>query len=433
MNVLLLISEVWNDGTHPNNNMSNWFDDIEDVEIATIYASPGYPDNKCCTRYFQLTEASMIRSLFLRKRAGHSFIINNSRNSNHGSQPRQTHIYRLFKSISNEFIRLIRDIIWKIGRIDNKRMEQFINEFHPDIIFTQRMGSVKMCRIERLVKTFTDVPMVAYTGDDEYSLNQYNFSPIYWMRRFWVRKELKRNIPMYDLFYSQSEAQMREFREEFGSNTKFLVKCGAFDKDKVHKSVNNPIQIIYAGKLYCNRWKTLALIAKSIRLINQDDLILQLKIYTRDKITERQARILNDGTNSIIMGGVTAAELKDIYSNSDILLHVEGFDRANSLLTKYSFSTKIMECLSSGCAVMAVGSKDQAGCSYLSNQDAAFVASSEEELMILLNNFSKNHELILEYAQKAYDCGIRNHRRHDIQSMLKSDFNQLICNGVVKA
>ena len=429
MRVLLLISEVWNDKKHPNNNMSNWFDGIADVELATIYASPGYPDNKCCTLYFQLTEASMVRSLFLRNRAGHSFIINNSRNSNQGSQPKPTHIYRLFKSISNEFIRLIRDIIWKIGRIDNKRLEQFINEFHPDIIFTQRMGSVKMCRIERLVKTFTDVPMVAYTGDDEYSLKQYNVSPIYWVRRFWVRNELKRNIPMYDLFYSQSETQMREFREEFGSNTKFLVKCGAFDKDRIHKSVNNPIQITYAGKLYCNRWKTLALIAECIRQVNQDNLILQLKIYTRDKITERQSKFLNDGTNCIIMGGVTADELKYVYSSSDILLHVESFDKANSLLTKYSFSTKIMECLSSGCAVMAVGSKNQAGCSYLRKQDAAFVASSKDDIMMILHNICSTQELILEYAQKAYECGIRNHRRQDIQSMLKSDFNQLICNG----
>ena len=72
------------------------------------------------------------------------------------------------------------------------------------------------------------------------------------------------------MLYSQSERQMKEYKKDTQVKTKFLVKCGSFDKSKIHTFVGNPIQIVYAGKLYCNRWKTLRMISKVIVKINQE-------------------------------------------------------------------------------------------------------------------------------------------------------------------
>ncbi len=427
MKILLLISESWNDSLHPNNNLTNWFEGMKDVEIATIYANPALPDNKCCTEYFQLTEKSMVKSLVGKKRAGRAFSVTQTQTHQRQEiKEENIGLYRFFKSISNDFIRLIRDVIWKTGRIDKNGLKSFINDFNPDIIFTQRMGSVKMCRIERLVKSIADVPIVAYTGDDEYSLNHRSFSPIFWTRRFWVRHELKKNIPMYNLFYSMSEQQMREFHNEFGSNMNFLVKTGEFNKDNIHTRLHNPIVITYAGKLYCNRWKTLAMLSQCISQINAQGGNFILNIYTRDKITKKQRKLLDNGTCSFIKGGVNSEELKGIYKKSDILLHVESFDKANSLAVKYSFSTKIMECLSSGCAVMAIGKANQAGCEYLRKKDAALVASSETELFNILLKIAVNPRIILKYALKAYECGITFHQKSQIQEKIKTDFQQVI-------
>ena len=75
MRVLLLLSESWNDVEFPNNNMTNWFRNIEDVEIWTISGSVQLPNNECCKEYFLVGEMDMLKSIYNKKRAGKRFIL----------------------------------------------------------------------------------------------------------------------------------------------------------------------------------------------------------------------------------------------------------------------------------------------------------------------------------------------------------------------
>ncbi len=221
---------------------------------------------------------------------------------------------------------------------------------------------------------------------------------------------------------------MQEFKQKFQSNTKFLVKCGEFSKHKVHQHVNNPIQMVYAGKLYCNRWKTLSLIAETIRTVNvrRGAVKIHLNIYTGDQITKEQNRFLNDGTNSTVHGKISATQLSAIYAGSDIVLHVESFDLRNRLLTQDSFSTKVMDCLCSGCAVMAVCWDGHAAYQYLKKKDTAILASNEKEILKQIEKIAAEPSIISEYALKAYQCGKNNHQRNFIQKMILEDFNRVI-------
>lgn len=432
MRILLLTSEAWNDELYPNNNMSTWFTGFKNVEIANIYSSPGTPVNNCCKKYFQFTEKMMLKSIFSKYKAGKKIVFDDfphtysELNKSEKLSRKEKKLYAVLRSFSSEAVRLLRDIIWGLGRFNRIELKSFIDEFRPDIIFTQRKASIKMCRIERLVLSLCNAPMVAYTGDDEYSLKQFSLSPFFWIRLFWLRKNLKKNIPNYKIFYCQSGEQMKEFRKDFNSNTKFLVKCGDFSECNVHTSVNNPINIVYAGKLYCNRWKTLSLLADCIRDINKNGIKFVLNIYTKDNVTKRQKIRLSDGVNSFIREPVTACELKKIFKKADIALHVEGFDLKNKLLVKYSFSTKIMECLSSGCAVMAICDESQAGYSYLKQENAAFVATNRQEITDILTKISNSPDLIVEFSKSAFNCGIRNHGRDYIQKKLLEDFNYVL-------
>ena len=221
---------------------------------------------------------------------------------------------------------------------------------------------------------------------------------------------------------------MREFEKKFKVPTKFLVKCGSFDEEKIHRTVNSPIQLVYAGKLYCNRWKTLAMMADAVKIINEQtgNKKIVLNIYTRDAVTKKQDKLLNDGINSIIHGGVSAEELTRVYHRSDVALHIEGFDLKNRLLTKDSFSTKVMDCLSSGCAVLAVCADIHAAGQYLRAQDAAMVASSAKEISEILERISDDPRTVTKYAEKAYLCGVKNHERKNIQAMLRADLESAL-------
>lgn len=425
--VLLLLSESWNDKIYPNNNLTNWFADFENIEIRTISGSSILPDNQCCKEYFLISETDMIKSFFSSVKAGKKYTLTykETKEKNHIDKSENKYVKQKF---SGEIARLFRDIVWRYGKYNLEELNNFICEFNPDIVFSQRMGSVKMCRLEKTVMSVTDSPFVMYSGDDEFSLQQLSFSLIYWIRRFWTRNWLKKTVPYCKLFYSMSKRQMEEYKNKFNVKTKFLVKCGIFNEQKVHKKVFTPIRIIYAGKLYCNRWKTLKLIADSIKKINEENkkILIQLNIYTGDKITQRQNKFLNDNKNSFIHDKVSANKLTELYNFSDIVLHVESFDMKNKLLTKDSFSTKVIDCMSSGCAIMAVCWEKQSAFKYLAENDITLTASSEKEINILLNKIINKPDMISEYSKKVFEFGKIHHNKLKIQTDIYNDFTEII-------
>lgn len=429
MRVLLLLSESWNDILHPNNNMTNWFLNCPNVEIWTISGSSVRPCNSISSHYFLVDESKMAKSILSRKRVGS--IIEDSVNSSDADISLYVKKTKKIKKIfSSEIVRLLRDCVWRFGVYDEELLKDFIHRSQPDIVFSQRKGSVKMCRLESLVMKYTSAPLVVYTGDDDFSLKQFNLNPIFWIRLFWTRKWIRKTAPCYKLLYSQSERQMNEYKEVFGVPTKFLVKSGHFKSNNIRSVFGSPIQLVYAGKLYCNRWKTLSLITKSIREVNENanEIKIQLNIYTPDFVSKKQHLLLDDGEHSIIHPAVSSDELKEVYSQSDLLIHVEGLDLRNKLLTKDSFSTKVMDCLSSGSAVLVVAWKEHSALKYLRQNEAALTACSYNEVRSIVNSIVSDPQILLKYAQSAYNCGISHHQKEDIQASLLNDFSNVIAN-----
>lgn len=432
LKILIISDEVWSDKIHGNNVLSNWFDGF-DAEFANIYCSPGEPYNNCCKKYFQITDMMMVKSIIKGKKAGNVKYYDQVPNLNtielnieQNLEQENKKLYGRLKSITTESMRAARELIWYLGKYDIEQLDKFINDFSPDIIFTPRLATIKLLRLEKIVYKIANVPIIAFTGDDEYSLRQLRFTPIYWTLRFIKRNMMRKIVPNYSLYYTHSEEQANEYNKIFNVPTKNLLKCGSFSKERIHKLVNNPIKIVYAGRLYCNRWKSLRDIGNALKVINKDEIKMILEIYTKDKISYNQKKCLHDGKNIFIKGAVDQEELKQIYSKSDILLHVESFDLKNKLLTRLSFSTKVIDCLSSGCAVMAICWDQHAGFKYLEKEDAAVTICRKEDIHNKLEYIVNNPNKITEYAEKAIKCGMKNHKKENIQKLLYEDFKNII-------
>ena len=425
MRILVLSNEVWNDKVNGNNVTTNWFEGMN-AEFANIYASPGEPCNNCCKTYFQITDVMMLKSIIKGIKAGKKLGDMTELENKVSNQPEQEprKLYSFLKSFSGHFLRLVRELLWLLGTYDIEKLKRFIDEFKPDVVFSERMATCKMLRLEKIVNSLSDAPIFAFTGDDEYSLKQFAISPFFWINRFMVRRRLRENVKLYKVYYTLSQEQKDFYEKEFGCRCKILQKCGEFEEQFTEHIVKKPIKMIYAGKFYCNRWKVLGTISNALREINKDGVKITLEIYTRDKPTDKQNRLLNDGRNTFIRGPVSQETLKEIYRNGDIALHVESDDLKNRLLTRYSFSTKIIDCIFSGCAVMAYCWNQQSGWTYLKREDAAICISSEAELKTTLKNMVSDDSIIMEYSYKAYECGNRNHDRRRVQEMLMNDFNQ---------
>lgn len=428
MRILLITDEVWNDKINGNNILSNWFDGFP-AEISNIYCSPGMPVNQCCRKYFQITDAMMAKSIFTRQPAGRSFELTGGQEeavSMIDITNKQKKFYAFMKSITTESLRAVREWLWIHGKYDEPALRNFVEETKPDIIFSPRYASRKILRLERVIYKYANVPMVAFTADDEYSLRQLRFSPVYWIRRLLLRKELRRNVNLYSKYYTFSEVQKEEYKRIFKLEVETLYKCGDFAETYTEKPVNTPMIMVYAGKLYCNRWKVLRDVGKVLAEINTDRTYVILNVYTRDKVNRRQLKAINDQKNIFLCPGVTETELKEIYAGADIALHVESSDLKNRLLTRYSFSTKIIDCLASTCAVFAICWEKQEGFRYLKEKDAAFCTENMRELKEALTGMIEHPELLQEYEKKAWRCGKRYHERKHAQEKLYADFNELI-------
>lgn len=442
MKILVLSSEVWNDTINGNNVTSNWFEGM-DAEFANLYCSPGIPDNKCCDTYFQVTDSMMFKSIFFRKKAGKRLDRNNDRGKkshrkggddannnqriNDDAEEEPKKLYSFLKSISGDFLRWIRELIWLWGKYDVRQMKEFIEDFRPEIVFTERMASCKMLRLEKTVSELSDAPMVAFTGDDEYSLRQFKLSPFFWINRFMIRCRLREMVKKYKIYYTLSYEQLLDYKKLFGCDMRILQKCGELEDEKnTENEINHPIEIIYAGKLYMNRWKALADISDCLKKINIDSVRMVLKIYTKDKTTKKQKNLLNDKINSFIMPPVSQDELKEVYKRANIALHVESQNLSQRLATRLSFSTKIIDCLFSGCAVLAYCWKEQSGWTYLKREDAAICVDNKKDLYISLKRIAEDEDMISKYAAKAKECCRRNHQKKIVQKSLLADFEELI-------
>lgn len=429
MKILLITDEIWNDQVHGNNVLQNWFEGLEGIEIAQICCLPGKPFNSVCSRYFQLTDSMMMKSLLGRK-AGINYEISldemNKKNKDEKNYIGSSPFYSFMKKISGPSVRVIREILWKVGRINKNQLKKFVEEFNPDIVFCPRLLTWKLMRIENIVRKYTKAPFVAFTADDEASFRELSFSPVFWLNRTFFNIAFRRHLKLYSHYFAMTELQAKEYAEKYNISTSWLPKCGDFENNQSTKEVGSPIRMVYAGRLYCNRWKSLGEIGKALKSINDDGVKIVLDIYTGDNLTAKQKKVLYEENYIFVHSRVSPEKLKDIYSKADIALHVESLDRKNRLRTRVSFSTKIIDLMASTCAIMVIAWSEHAGFKYLKEKDAAISISSYNEILSTLKTIIENNSLITRYQSKALDTGKKYHERSLIQAKFKYELNAIV-------
>lgn len=427
MKVLILSLEAWQDGTNGGNVLSNMFEGST-FEFAQIYCSPGTPDNNLCKKYYQMTDHMAISNILKHRQMGKAFNLEDTSSAKSIgidlAESQNEKIWRFFYAHRLGIFYAARDIAWELSNWKNDGLRQFIDDFSPDIIFAPCYGSIFMMELTRFVVDYTGKRVISYISDDHYTLQQFRLSPYFWIKRFRLRKAMRKTFPYYSLIYTMTEEQKEQCERDFHANVKILRKS-ANAPEKATKTGSECIRIVYAGGIYLNRWKVLAHLADAIERVNQNKPIFHLDIYTGNDMTRKQRKLLNRENVVEVHAAVPFEKLKDIYAVSDIALHVESFDVANRLATRMSFSTKIVDCLSSGCAVMAIAWEKQAGFHYLKSNDAAICISDIMQINDVLLKIKNEQSILNHYREKALECCRQNHDVQNTRKMIQSDFREV--------
>lgn len=411
---ILVISDVpWSEDNSVGNTYSNIFKNMKGVEFANLYCKAGIPSSKLVTKYYQITEKKLLMDLVGIKRQTSK--IQNNNNSNKGQK-----LYDIARILRFQAFFIIRELIWKIGRWRNKELDQFLDEYKPDIIFSFCLESIYYMNLIEYCRNYSKAKLGLFFADDVYSYIKRN--PLYLVYKYYSRLKMKNLANMSNLVYGATPQLCDEYSDIFKKKIKLLYKiCEEINNSK--SSVNLPLKMIYTGNLFYGRWKTLALIAKSIKEINLDGTKVQLSIYTTGLTTKKMKKVLNLEGASRLLGAIPYEQVKEELRNSDIVLHVESFDKKEIRKTRLSFSTKIVDCMQSGSCLLAVGPVKTASIKLLSEYKIAQVVLSNDKETIKkkILELLENTEILIDTSYSMYQFAIKNHSLDYLEKTLYSD------------
>lgn len=419
MKVLVVTNVLWRNDNGVGNSYSNIFAGMDNVEFANVCCQEGVSQNTVSKKCFQISESGLIANLKNKTvPSGHIEKVITEYNTTISPG---NGIFTIIKRSRLQVFFWLRNLIWKAGRWKSNELNDFIDEFCPDLIFAQVQDCMYLNDLIVYIQEYTKKPLILYAWDDVYSMKQFSLSPLFWIDRLMQRKSLRRLVKHSKILYTISKEQKEEYAKLLKKDTDILYKGYDFcDKPSVAE-VETPIHILYTGNLYSGRCKTMEKLCRELFEINKNGVKIHLDIYSGTPLSKKQKRALNIKGTSQFWGSISEREVREKQKEADILLHIEPFTLRGKLLCRLSFSTKLVDYFHNRKCIFAVGDKICSSMKYLKRYDAAIVSQSIKEMRENINRIVDNKELIFEYADKAWECGSKNHRISEIQQRIYDD------------
>lgn len=421
--VLVVAINAWREdaATH---TLMNIFSCWDPEKLAVVYTRADLPNTKVASRYFQISENDVLKSVIKPwEKAGREVV--NTPVVNDSGVKEEHERYEKARKKHSYFMTLCREMVWNLGHWKSKELKAFVQEFNPDIIFCPVYPTVYMGKIQRYIKKLTGKPIVCYLADDNYSYDACK-GLLSYIHRFMLRKQVKYLSTNCKEMFVIVGKEKEETDRLFGTDSVILTKGLDFSKieDETH-ILNKPLKFLYTGKLIIGRDKTLALVADLLNKVNGEEIKATLEIYSPDTVDEETMARLNNGCSKHC-GFITRDKVAEVQRGADVVIFAEALEGKNSNAARLSFSTKITDYLSNSKCILAIGKENIAPIDYFIRNDSALVATNAEQLEEKLRYILDNPQIIQEYGNKAFDCAKRNHNKEEIDRR----FIETICRAV---
>ena len=201
MRILFISASPLNKEVSIGNTFLNLFEDVENVQLASIctrMGNPTPPISACMC----ITEKMIIKNLLKNTPVGSTVEVKKI-----VSQPRVNDAVRFVKRYRWTIFYWLQDIVWSLGRWKSRELKKFISDFNPDIIFTVFSNSIYLHNLILHVKSISKAKLVLYAWDDYYSVKRFMISPLRWIKHFIDRGSMRRLVEQADIFYVISDIQ----------------------------------------------------------------------------------------------------------------------------------------------------------------------------------------------------------------------------------
>lgn len=418
MRILVISRNAWDDTNAIGNTISNFFKDIDDIEFASIYFRSASPNNTLCNHYYRTSEAEVLKKWFAKEKIGKEFFTQNDGVKNiskDNAGKKEKTLIRVIQKHGLKLVYKLSDSLWYSEKWMNENLRKFVESFAPDVVFSFVKSAPQYFLTVKYLRENFDIPLLSWIADDEYTgLKKKNAT-----REI---ENLRYILGQSSQVLGCSEEICDYYNSVFGCNAKVLYK-GCDLSTPIRKSENSGIKIVYAGNLLYGRLEILKKVADELEKYSQNCSDISFDIYSNTTLLQSEIQSTFSGLKCTkYLGRKDYETIKTELETADIVLHVESFDEAEMLKTKYSFSTKIIDCLQSGSVMLSIGPKTLSSIEYVRKIDGACVIDDldnlEKELTALLDdkdNYYNRAQKIRNFALIHHDC-VNNSK--EVQKML---------------
>lgn len=265
--------------------------------------------------------------------------------------------------------------------ITKKNIKEIIS-FKPEVIYTLG-GSVAVLRTVYRLSKKLDVPIVIHFMDNWRHHIQWEDNPLL--------KGYKRKLDKYcKLCYSRSRhciaispKMAKVYTEETGIKHSYIMNSvRVADYICAPKEKSDTINFVYAGGLHLGRNNALAEIGSIIDEISTQKAInAKLLIFTSQENINLHQGEFEALKNTRLLPAVAHDNIKEVYEQADVLVHIESNALVGNGFFKYSISTKIPEYLATGKSMLFYGPSNIYLYEFLKENSLAYVADDKEKLI----------------------------------------------------
>lgn len=428
MNILVFSEAAWDDKNSFGNTVSNllcgkvW----ECDHFSNFYVRKKLPENKVADNYYNLSAVDILKGILRLRIQGTQFtskeLHNIAMSEMISGENEQAQINKLHRK-KNEFIYFGHEQIWRSRLWLNRFFSKFIKENDPDILFAFATSPYILWPLIQYLKKHTQCRIVLLIADDVFG----NYDRHAFYRKGYLKREFAKCLQSADKLYGISDEMSELYANRFDKPVTTLYKgCDLSLKPKGF--FNHPLRFVYAGNLFWGRDNTLSAVATALERINESGVKAMLEIYTGSAITASVKKELERPGVSRIMGPRPYEEIKQIIQGSDVVLHVESFEQQAIDTVRYSFSTKVIDCLQSGNQVLGIGPREIASIAYIRKVPGAVVIDNADEIETSIFDLVKNQELLSKNAAATRDFAQEHHEIKAMQKKLRESFEQLTDN-----
>lgn len=422
MRILTISLNAWNDTMATGNTFSNFFQNLKTEDsIANIYCRNESVDNLICTNYFRVTEKDIIKNLFSKKNCGHCIEKENKTNEVELFVKQKSRSMKVFWNFMQKFrpsfLLFLREFFWNLNVWKNEKLDSFLLEFKPDIIYMHGHNNLYMHKLLWYCQGVTNAKVVLFFGDDMFNAKGERYLKKIYHKQ--LQNQLKYSIDHANIVFGGSPMLCKEYSLFFSKKFYLQIKtCENLKKPKEHEN-KIPLTIVYAGNLLYGRQQVLEEVSDVIREVNKDKVRFVLKIYSSNIVDSSTERKLNDNINSFLCGPRKFSDIINILNDCDLCIFPESFKDEYKKITRLSFSTKIIDYMESSSALLSYGPSDVSSINYIELSKIGYSANDRATLKALLQNIIDNPDQLNVSVKNKYNYALENHSKSTFLNIIR--------------